>query len=133
MANAFGAGPFAALKNIPATLVAMLHTRLQLFGNELQTAKHAVLRELTLVLAMVVCAALGVLFAVVLALVLLWDQRVIVLSLLVVVFWGAAIGCYAWLRRSTLSSDGMFATSLAELQEDLRQLKAAADHGQDAR
>jgi uncharacterized membrane protein YqjE len=104
---------------------------LQLFGNELQTAKLHVLRELSLVLAMVAFAGLGVVLAVVLVLSLLWDQRVIVLSCLSVLFVGLAVACYALLRRSTVVSDNMFAASLAELQEDLRQLKAEAGHGQE--
>lgn len=111
----------------------MAHTRLQLLGNEILTEKHRALRELTLVLAMVVCAGLGLLLVVGLVVILLWDQRVWVLSSLIVLFLGAALVCFAKLRRSTRSIDGIFAGSLAELQEDMRQLKAASDHGKDAR
>lgn len=131
MRNASGVGLFAALKGIPATLLTILQTRLQLLGNELQTAKLNVLRDLSLVLAMVAFAGMGLVLAVVLALSLLWDQRVFVLSFLSVLFIGLAVACYAMLRKSSLSPDGVFAASLAELQEDLRQLKAAAEHGQD--
>lgn len=123
-------GAFAALKNIPITLLTMAHTRLQLLGNELLTEKHRALRELTLVLAMVACAGLGVLLLVGLVVILLWEQRVLLLSALIVLFLGAAAICFAKLSRSTRSFDGVFAGSLAELQEDLRQLKAAAGHGQ---
>jgi uncharacterized membrane protein YqjE len=134
MRSASGGGPFAALKNIPISLLAMAHTRLQLLGNEILTEKHRALRELTLVLAMVACAGLGVLLVVGLAVILLWDQRVWVLSGLIVLFLGAALVCFAKLSRSTRSLDGVFAGSLAELQEDLRQLKAASDdHGKDPR
>ena len=56
MRNSAGGGAFAALKNIPITLLTMAQTRLQLLGNELLTEKHRALRELTLVLAMVACA-----------------------------------------------------------------------------
>lgn len=133
MRSASGGGAFAALKNIPSTLLAMAHTRLQLLGNEILTEKHRALRELTLVLAMVVCAGLGLLLVVGLVVILLWDQRVWVLFSLIVLFLGAALVCFAKLRRSTRSIDGIFAGSLAELQEDMRQLKAASDHGKDAR
>ena len=133
MRNSAGGGAFAALKNIPITLLTMAQTRLQLLGNELLTEKHRALRELTLVLAMVACAGLGVLLVVGLVIILLWDQRVWVLSGLIVLFLGAALVCFAKLRSSTRSFDGIFAGSLAELQEDLRQLKAASDHGKDPR
>lgn len=129
MRSASGGGPFAALKNIPITLLTMAQTRLQLLGNEILTEKHRALRELTLVLAMVACAGLGVLLVVGLVVTVLWDQRVWVLSGLIVLFLGAALACFASLRRSTRSVEGIFAGSLAELQEDLRQLKAASDHG----
>nr|WP_315236198.1 phage holin family protein [uncultured Albidiferax sp.] len=125
-----GGGPFAALRSIPITLLTMAQTRLELLGNELLTEKNLALRQLALVLAMVACAGLGLLLAVVLALSLLWEQRVIVLSVLAVVFLAAAGGCYAALRQSSRASAGVFASSLAELQEDLRQLKAASQHGQ---
>jgi uncharacterized membrane protein YqjE len=131
MRNAPGGGPFAALKNIPISLLTMAHTRLQLLGNEILTEKHRALRELTLVLAMVACAGLGVLLVVGLLITVLWEQRLWVLSSLILLFLGAALLCFAKLRRSTRSFDGVFAGSLAELQEDLRQLKAASDHGKD--
>ncbi len=124
MRSASGGGPFAALKNIPITLLTMAQTRLQLLGNELLTEKNQALRQLTLVLAMVVFMGLGLLFGVVLALTLLWEQRLVVLSVLSLVFLASAVACYVALQRSKRRSDGMFASSLAELQEDLRQLKA---------
>lgn len=130
MRSTGGSGPFAALKSIPITLLGMAQTRLELLGNELLTEKNLALRQLALVLAMVACAGLGLLLAVVLALSLLWEQRVLVLSVLAIVFLAAAGGCYAALRRSSRGSAGVFASSLDELQEDLRQLKAAAEHGQ---
>lgn len=133
MRNSTGGGPFAALKIIPITLLTMAQTRLQLLGNEILTEKHRALRELTLVLAMVACAGLGVLLVVGLVVTLMWDQRIWVLSGLIVLFLGAALVCFAKLRRSTRSFDGIFAGSLAELQEDLRQLKAASDHVKDPR
>lgn len=130
MRKGSGGGLFAALTGVPITLLTMLQTRLQLLGNELLTEKNLALRQLALVLAMVAFLGLGLLLAVVLALSLLWEQRVVVLSVLALVFLAAAGACYAVLWRSTRSSEGVFAGSLAELQEDLRQLRAAADHGQ---
>ena len=130
MRKGSGGGLFAALTGVPITLLTMLQTRLQLLGDELLTEKNLALRQLALVLAMVAFLGLGLLLAVVLALSLLWEQRVVVLSVLALVFLAAAGACYAVLWRSTRSSEGVFAGSLAELQEDLRQLRAAADHGQ---
>lgn len=133
MASASGGqGPLGAVKNIAATLLATLQTRLALLANEFQVEKHQVLQQLTLGLALVFCLGLGVLLAVALAVLLWWEQRIAVLGICSALFLGLAAYCYAVLRRSSEASTPLFAASLAELQEDLRQLKAAAGHEQKA-
>ncbi|MFC5519730.1 phage holin family protein [Polaromonas jejuensis] len=127
MASAFGGkGPLAAVRDIAATLLATLQTRLALLANEVQVEKHQILQQLTLGLALVFCLGLGVLLAVALVVLLWWEQRLAVLGFFSALFLGLAAYCYAVLRRDHAASDPLFAASLAELQEDLRQLKAAA-------
>ncbi|SFC22407.1 Uncharacterized membrane protein YqjE [Polaromonas sp. OV174] len=127
MASAFGGhGPLAAVKDIAATLLASLQTRLALLANEIQVEKHQLLRQLALGLALVFCLGLGVLLAVALAVLLWWDQRLAVLGGFAALFLGLAAYCYVRMRRGHAAADPLFAASLAELQEDLRQLKAAA-------
>ena len=54
MASAFGGnGPLAAVKDIAATLLATLQTRLALLANEVQVEKHQILQQLALGLALV--------------------------------------------------------------------------------
>ncbi len=125
-----GAGPMGTLKNIAATVLASAQTRLALLANEIQTQKHHALQQLMLSLAVVFCLGLGVVLAVGLAVVCWWEQRLWVLGAATVLFLGLAGYFYAALRRSTTEEAAPFAASLAELQEDLRQLKAATGHEQ---
>jgi len=119
-------GPFTALRGLAVSLLGTGHTRLQLLGNEFQTEKLRILRQLGFAAALVFCAGLAVVLAIGLALVLFWEQRVALLAVLTVLFIALGVFFYAALRRSSEDSENLFAASLAELQEDLRQLKSAS-------
>jgi uncharacterized membrane protein YqjE len=123
-----GSGPLAALRNIVATVLGTVQVRLALLANEVQTEKHHALQQLALALALAFCLGLGVLLAVALAVILWWDSRVWVVGASVALFFGLAGYLYAALCRSKAKSTSPFEASLAELQEDLRQLKAVAGH-----
>jgi uncharacterized membrane protein YqjE len=126
--QAGGEGLFASVKNLAATLVAMGRTRLELLGNEIEAEKLRGLRILLLTQALAFCVGLGVLLVLLLIAILLWDQRIMVIGIFAVIFLAAAAVIYAALRRNLQRPEPMFAASLAELQEDLRQLKAASGH-----
>ena len=118
-------GPLGSLKNIAVTLLSTLQTRLALLGNEVQMEKRLIAQQLGLGLALVFCLGAGVLLAVALAVHLWWDQRVAVLGVAIVLFLALAAYFYAALSRTLTAKDELFSATLAELQEDLRQLKAA--------
>ncbi|MHB1248926.1 MAG: phage holin family protein [Polaromonas sp.] len=131
MTSASGGSPgglMAALKNIAATLLDSVQTRLALLVNEIQAEKQQALQQLWCALGLLFCLALGLLLAVALAVLLWWEQRILVLGLFSVLFLGLAGYFYAALRRHSAASAPLFAVSLAELQEDLRQLKKATGH-----
>ena len=128
-AAAASTGPFGALKNIAATFIGTLQTRLALLGNEIQVEKHLILQQLGLGLALMFCVGVGLLLIIALAVHIWWEQRVWVLAGCAALFICLAVYLYAALRRTLDTGDDMFAASLVELQEDLRQLKAAT--GQD--
>lgn len=121
-------GLFAALKNIPVTLLAIGQTRLELFANEVEAEKLTVLRMLLLAQAMMFCAGLGLLLAVALITLLMWDQRVVVVAVFAALFLLAAALFYRALMRIVNAPEPAFAATLAELREDMRQLKAASSH-----
>lgn len=126
MAHVEGGGPVGALRRILATGLLAAQTRLQLVGNEILIEKHRALQALVHTALAVFCLCVALALATVLLLVVLWDHRVAVLSVLIVVFLGAALWLGRSVQRSYSEQEHPFAASVAELQDDLRQLKSAA-------
>lgn len=125
-------GLFASLKTVSATVLAIAQTRLELLGNEIETQKLLALRVLLLAQALLFCAGVGVLLLVFLLVVLAGEQRAWVAGGFAVLFVVAAMGFYRALVRVVNTPEPPFAASLAELQEDIRNLKAAAGHANKA-
>ena len=125
-------GIFASAKNLAATVVAMGRTRLELLGNEIAVEKQRFLRLLLVSQALMFCLGLGLILLVALVSLLFWDQRLLVVAVLAASFLGLALYFYLAMQRLLHPPEAMFANSLAELKEDLRQLKAASGHEQKA-
>ena len=123
-----GQGLLAALSNIATSLLATGKTRLELLGNEIEEEKLRAMRLLLLAQALVFCLGVATLLATALLTLLFWDNRIIVLSLACALFVGLGAYAYSCFKRATQRPDAVFAASIAELKEDLRQLKAAAGH-----
>ena len=121
-------GLFASLSTIAATLLAMGQARLELLGNEFETQKLRTLRLLLLAQAMVFCAALGLLLVVALVMLLMWEQRLVVVAVFAALFVLAATVLCRALMRMVTDPAPPFSATLAELQEDIRRLKAASGH-----
>ena len=122
-------GPLGVLKSIAVTLLSTLQTRLALLGNEVQMEKRLITQQLGLGLALVFCLGVGVLLAVALAVHVWWEHRLTVLGCTTALFLALAAYFYALLHRKLVAKDELFSATLAELQEDLRQLKAATHTG----
>ena len=121
-------GLFAALKGIAATLLASGKTRLELLGNEIEEEKLRAMQLLLLAQGMVYCFGVGVILLVALISVVFWDNRLVVLGVFALLFLLAGGFFLARFKKATQRPDRVFAASLAELKEDLRQLKAAMGH-----
>ncbi len=121
-------GLFAALKNIAATLLATGKTRLELLSNEIEEEKLRAIQLVLMAQGMVFCFGVGAVLAVALLAGVFWDNRLLVL--------GVSAGCFLVLggfffvlfKRATQRPERVFSASVAELQEDIRQLKAAVGH-----
>jgi len=122
------AGLFASISTVAATLLVMGQTRLELLGNEIETQKLQALRILLLAQALIFSAGLGVLLLVVLLALLAWDQRLWVLGGFAALFAIAAAGFYRALMRAVNTPEPAFAATLAELRQDIVNLKAATGH-----
>ena len=118
----------SVLQGMAGSLLDLLQTRLDLLVNEIQIQKYQLAVQVRLTLALLVSLVLTILMLVALALALWWEQRVFVLGVFVLLFGGGSLCFFVLLRRSHVQQPPLLALSLAELQEDLRQLKKAADH-----
>ncbi len=122
-------GAWGAVKNRAAALLSVGQTRLELLGNELEVARIKAMRQLMLAQAVMFCVALAVVLTVIGLALAFWEQRLLVLTLSGALVWALALYFYWALRRGAKRMEPVFNASLAELQEDLRQLKAASGHG----
>ncbi len=122
-------GVFGAARSKATSWLAIAQTRLDLLRNELEVGRITIMRQLMLALALAFCVGLGLVLTVIALTLLFWEQRLLVVSLSGAVFWAVAVYLVVALRRRDTQPAPLFSESLAELQEDLRQLKAAADHG----
>ena len=121
-------GLFAALKNSAATLLASGRTRLELFANEIEEEKLRAVRILAMLLGAAFCLGFGALVLILFLTVLFWESRILVLGVSAGVLLVAGYLFAGGLQRALQRPERMFAASLAELEEDLRQLKAGLDH-----
>ncbi|MEI7612522.1 MAG: phage holin family protein [Betaproteobacteria bacterium] len=117
-------GLFAALKNVSTILLASGKTRLELLANELEEQKLRAAQLLLAILALAFCLCAGTLIAVLFLTALFWDDRLVVLGAAGILFLGLGGVFFGLLKRLLHPPEKMFAASIAELQEDLRQLKA---------
>jgi len=120
---------WGAARDKAITLLALGQTRLELLGNELEVARITAMRQLMLAQALLFCVGLGVVLTVIGLALLFWEQRLMVVALSGALVWALALYFYVAMRRGSSKSEPLFNASLAELQEDLRQLKAASGHG----
>lgn len=121
-------GLFAALRNISSVLLASGKTRLELLGNEIEEEKLRLVELFLMVQGMAFCLGVGTLIAIFFLTALFWESRLLVLGAAAVFFLMLGGVFYTRFKRAMRRSDHVFAASIAELQEDLRQLKAAAGH-----
>ena len=122
-------GVWGAARDKASTLLALGQTRLELLGNELEVARITAMRQLMLAQALLFCVGLGVVLTVVGLVLLFWEQRLMVVAVSGALVWALALYFYFAMRSGSKHSEPLFNASLAELQEDLRQLKAASAHG----
>ena len=121
-------GLFAALKNIAATLLASGKARLELLSNEIEEQKLRAIQLVLLAQGMVFCLGVATLLVVALFTAMFWDNRLFVLSAFAGLFFVLGGVFYSMIRRAAQRPERPFASSIAELEEDLRQLKAAAGY-----
>ena len=118
-------GLFTALKNVSATLLATGRKRFELLSNEFEEEKLRTIRLLLMAEAMVFCLGIGLVLLVALLTTLFWDNRIVVIGGFTGLFLLLGFVFFKALVNATQRQEKPFASSLAELEKDLRQLKSA--------
>ncbi len=116
------------MRNIAATLLATGRTRLELLANEVEEEKLRAIRLVVAAQGMLFCFGVAVMLVVAFLVALFWEQRLLVLGLSALLFLALGAACLAGYKQHLHRPEKPFAASLAELQEDLRQLRTLAGH-----
>jgi uncharacterized membrane protein YqjE len=119
-------GLFAALKNMIATLVAIGRTRAELLVIELEEEKIRLMSLWSKAIGAAFLLAVGVIMAVFCLALLLWEQRVLVFGLFAVLFIGGGLLLIGSLKSQVAQPSKLFRSSLAELEDDIAQLRRYA-------
>lgn len=110
----------AALGRIGATLVAMVHTRLELAAVEVQEEGRRLLGYVAWTLMAVLLAAGAVLLAALFVIILFWDSyRLLAVGGMAALFALAGLVIMIKVRASFASRPPMFEATLGELRNDL--------------
>lgn len=118
-------GSWGSLKGKAASLLTIAITRLELLRNEVERIRRFAIRQLVLALVMAFCASLGVVLGIVTLTVAYWEQRLWVLGLSTAGLGLVVVVCLVLLLTGQRKREPLLNDTIAELQEDLRQLKAA--------
>mgnify|MGYP003429034759 FL=1 len=116
-------GLLESLSTLAATLVAIVHTRLDLLSTDVEEDRAHVLSLLVLALAALFFIGVGVVLAAILLVVAFWDShRLLALGSLAGFFLAAGVGAWAYALHKARTKPRLFAASLSELLKDRQQL-----------
>ena len=121
--NQAAEGLLSSLKNLALSLVAIIHTRLELISTDLEEGRERFISLLALAFISLFSLCFGAVLLTILIVVVFWDtHRLLVMGSLIALFIivGALIGAVV-IRRLKLMPR-MFEASLAELIKDHQEL-----------
>lgn len=120
-----GAGIAQSLRNLAATLVALLQTRLELLATDFEEERVRLLQLLFLAAGALFFFALGVLMVTLFIVLLFWDShRFMAVVALAAIFFAIGVGLAIGVRNRMHARTRLFAASLHELAKDKDQLKS---------
>lgn len=116
-------GLFDSISALTSTLVAIIHTRLELLSTDLEEDRERLMSLVTLSLVTLFCLLIAAVLITITVVVAFWDSyRIIALSSIATVF--LAVGIVTWVlaSRKAKAKPKMFTASLLELIKDRQQL-----------
>jgi len=117
------AGLFSALKNMIATVIAIGKTRAELLVTELEEEKLRLMSLWSKAIGAAFLLAVGSIMAVFCLALAFWEQRVLVFAIFSVLFIGGGMYLIGSLKRQARQPSKMFRASLAELEQDMAELR----------
>jgi uncharacterized membrane protein YqjE len=116
-------GLFDSVKGLAATLLAITHTRLELFSTEIEEQLAWLSSMLVWTLVALFCAGVGVVLATLFVVLALWDtHRLLALGIPAILFLlGAALAWVIVLGKAR-AKPPLFTATLAELSKDHEEL-----------
>ena len=123
--NQPGEGLFTSLKNLTLTLIAILHTRLELLSTDLEEGRERLISLIVMVFVALFCLCFGAVLLTILIAVIFWDtHRLLALGCLTAIFIiaGTTLGILA--IRAMKKMPRMFEASLVELVKDHQEIDA---------
>ena len=116
-------GLLASLRNLAATAVQILQTRLELFATEVEEERLRLAQLVFWAVIAIFLLVLGVLMLTLFVVMLFWDShRVLVTGLLAAFYLMLAAGIGLAVRSKARAKSKLFSASLAELAKDHEQL-----------
>lgn len=118
-----GAGIVQSLRNLAATLVALLRTRFELLATELEEERIRLLQLLFWAAGALFFLGVGILMLVILLVAVFWDShRITAIVTLAGIFLAAGVGMAIGVRNRMQARPRLFSASLDELARDKDQL-----------
>jgi len=116
-------GLFDSVRALMATLVAMAHTRVELFGTEIEEELHRVLALVVGGMVVLALSSLALLFSALLVIATFWDtHRIAAVACVAAGFIALALVSFVAVRARTRRQSRLLASTLGELERDLQQL-----------
>jgi len=118
-------GLLTSLKNLTVTLIAIIHTRLELLSTDLEEGRERFISLLAMIFVSLFSLCFGAVLLTILVVVVFWDtHRLLVLGSLTGLFLltGAVLGALVIKRLKSMPR--MFEASLAELIKDHHEIDA---------
>lgn len=116
-------GLMESLSAFAATLVAILHTRLELLSTDIEEEREHLLSLVALSLIALFCLMVGIILTTVLFIVALWETyRLLAIGSLAGFFLMAGLIMWYLVKRKAKSKPRLFLASLIELRKDRQKL-----------
>lgn len=116
-------GLFAALKNLLATTIAIGKTRAELLVTEIEEEKFRLMSLWAKAIGAAFLLTLGLIMFVFCLALAFWEYRVFVFGAFTFIFIAGGLLVLQSLRRQAAQPSKLFRASLAELEEDMAQLR----------